>query len=495
MPGDASRTSVYDKVTKYQIKAECREPLHVGSGDQGRGEVMIHPGQERPFLPATGIAGAFRDYFSGDKELQNKLFGSAARELEEQGNGSMLRFTDGYFEEAGVYTELRPRIRINQETGTSQSAVTKGGGTASGQKFEMELVAAGSVFEFEVYLYSKEETEKRQERSGEDFLNEKSADESGQQEGEDFSDGNSADVSGRQKEADGNGSLEKEFERALGALHAGNIQLGGQKSGGCGYVSLLSVKKTEYQMKDPQDRKLWIEEKKEPEDITGTIQKESSGEDQRIHFVLTGQTTGTVLVKAIGVKDYGENAPDSVNIRNHQKKYIIPATAMKGVLRSQMEKIAIYRNMDESVISELFGMSADEDSQGVRGTLRFYDCEIGNTKKNDEVRPQTRIHMDKFTGGVMYGHLFNEKPAFGAVKICVDVENGQSARGLGLLLLAMRDLGLGILPVGSGNSIGRGYISGENLKISRGEKSLAEIDLAGGKIRSGADVIREYLRV
>lgn len=49
--------SIYDRVIKYQVRAECREPLHIGSGEKEQGEILIHPVEDRPFIPATGIAG------------------------------------------------------------------------------------------------------------------------------------------------------------------------------------------------------------------------------------------------------------------------------------------------------------------------------------------------------------------------------------------------------------------------------------------------------
>lgn len=30
--------SIYDRVIKYQVRAECREPLHIGSGEKEQGE-------------------------------------------------------------------------------------------------------------------------------------------------------------------------------------------------------------------------------------------------------------------------------------------------------------------------------------------------------------------------------------------------------------------------------------------------------------------------
>ena len=40
----------YNKIIKYVIKAECREPLHIGSAEGSSEEVLIHPVDRVPFI-------------------------------------------------------------------------------------------------------------------------------------------------------------------------------------------------------------------------------------------------------------------------------------------------------------------------------------------------------------------------------------------------------------------------------------------------------------
>ena len=83
----------------------------------------------------------------------------------------------------------------------------------------------------------------------------------------------------------------------------------------------------------------------------------------------------------------------------------------------------------------------------------------------------------------MYGGLFSETPAYGELTIRVDLEE-ENKKAAGLLLMALRDVGLGILPLGSGSSIGRGYIDGSELLIKEGTE----------EIEQGADLITEYVK-
>jgi CRISPR/Cas system CSM-associated protein Csm3 (group 7 of RAMP superfamily) len=411
--------SLYDKVVKYNIQAECREPLYIGSGT--------------PFIQATGIAGAFRDYFSHDTDLLTELFG--ARE-DEVMSGSKVCFTDGYFNKATVYTELRPRVRIDRRTGTSQTNSINGGAQESGQKFDIEIVAAGSTFSFDIYLFEKDK------------------------------------------------SYQAQLEKSLTALHNGNIQLGGQKSNGCGYIMLKSVDKSIYDMRNASDRNMWHDESKTAKNITATITHDTNAVDTRLHYILSGRTEGSILVKSVFVKNYDDNAPDAENIRNHKKQYIIPASSIKGVIRSQIEKICQYKGMDKSVIDNIFGKISDSSGEdGILGCVRFYDCVIGDIESNDKVPPQYRIHIDKFTGGVKYQGLFAEKPAGGALEIKVDIiDNHKQAtdKAKALVLLALRDIGIGVVPLGGGSSIGRGYIEGYQLRVTKGTDTLTELDFKSG---------------
>ena len=430
--------SLYNRIISYQITAVCREPLHVGGGDGRNGGILVHPIKNIPFIQATGIAGALRDYLADEDKMQTEIFGSSA---DGSDNGSKVRISDAFFTGNVVDTELRPRVKINRESGTCQSAQTKGGENWSGQKFETESIAAGSEFTFSIYLYEREY------------------------------------------------EYETAVERILGALHAGNIQLGGQKSNGCGYVTLREVTKTVYDMTKAEDRKLWKDETKTGQSILEKLKQQIPDFDRRIHFELLGEVDNDILVKSIAVRDYGQEAPDAEQMRTADGRFLIPATSMKGVLRSQMEKIAKFKNLPETDIEAIFGKNAENGENGYLGFIHFFDAILDGGE-----RPaQKRIHIDKFTGGVMYGGLFSETPAYGTLKICVDLEK-EDKKAAGLLLMALRDLGIGILPLGSGSSIGRGYISGTVLQIKNGTEIVAKIDLRTKKIEKGAGLITEYVK-
>lgn len=274
---------------------------------------------------------------------------------EAAGGASRIRFTDGTFvtEERGIRMELRPRLAINRATGTCSESTVKGTDRSSGHKFNMEYVGAGARFQFSVYLYDT--------------------------------------------------GYQEAVEDIFAALNSENIQFGGQKSNGCGYVRIDRLERAVFDMRKAEDRRKWAEEDSlSPdgyEDITKALPS-GSGYRKAYEITVSGRTEGEMLVKGIAVMDEDENAPDAVNMKNAAGEYIIPGSSLKGAVRSQMERIASWMGCEE-VIQETFGCAAEADGRGSTGNIAFFDTVVGRAADNDMAAVRHRIHIDKFTGGVM----------------------------------------------------------------------------------------------
>ena len=97
---------------------------------------------------------------------------------------------------------------------------------------------------------------------------------------------------------------------------------------------------------------------------------------------------------------------------------------------------------------------------------------MGNREENDLNRITHRIHIDKFTGGVMNGSLFSEKNVFGNMEIRMRIlKRNKPDSTCGLLLLALRDMAVGMVSVGSGRNVGKGFIQVEQLVIKSEDPS------------------------
>jgi hypothetical protein len=81
---------------------------------------------------------------------------------------------------------------------------------------------------------------------------------------------------------------------------------------------------------------------------------------------------------------------------------------------------------------------------------------------------QNRVSIDRFTGGTRDGALFSEQPLFGDKQSVVTVDlqlANPKEYELGLLLLLLKDLWTGDLPLGGEISVGRGRLRGNSCDL------------------------------
>lgn len=207
---------------------------------------------------------------------------------------------------------------------------------------------------------------------------------------------------------------------------------------------------------------------------------------------VTGRTEGSLLVKSITVPEYFADSPDSVNIQNAKGDYIVPGSSFKGSIRSQMKKIAGYLEKKgqiasaSSVMAGAFGREAAADDTGSRGSLFFEDTVVGDRDANDRAEISHRIHIDRFTGGTFEKALFTEKDISGDMTFRISIlDNTASAQSCGLLLLALRDLSIGRFSIGSGASVGKGFIEVDTIEIEDLRKDAENPQKASIRIKTG----------
>lgn len=441
----------YSQVDKYVIKAVCKEPLHVGSSDGEKEEVLTHPVDSIPFIQAASLSGVFRNYFThiyGQKETETIFGKSNASEESEQ--VSRIRFTDGCFQIETVKIELRSRLKLNSAMGTVDVQENKGSKQESGQKFDMQYVAAGAEFSFAVYFFGEDTT------------------------------------------------FHSKFLGCLSAIQKGNLQFGGQKSNGCGYLSLSQVFYRHYDLTKKDERESWFEEYEAKEDSYQKIDLSSlpfAGGNRAFELYLYGKTETELLVKGIAVTDNGDYAPTAMNIQNGKKDYIIPASSLKGVIRNRIEMITEYKKIDPKRITQLFGKASSKEEKGNTGLFCFYDTVIGEKEENDKADTRMRIRIDKFTGGVKEGGLFRQKNTAGKVRMHFGILEGEQAnQACALLVYALRDLANGEVTIGSGYSIGKGFIQTDKIEIINSRGETCTIDFVTGTIQDENQILSTCLQ-
>jgi CRISPR/Cas system CSM-associated protein Csm3 (group 7 of RAMP superfamily) len=191
------------------------------------------------------------------------------------------------------------------------------------------------------------------------------------------------------------------------------------------------------------------------------------------------------------IKSYSSDpaAPDAVALcRSRGSAPVLPGTSVMGAVRHRAAKIlqtlgANAQNL-ESMVHSLFGFVEEENSSGgrnagraVKGRVQIEETFIRNVL----AAIQTRIKIDRFTGGARHGALFEMMPLWqnsgdDAVNIVIllrDYEDWEA----GLLLYVLKDLWTGDLAIGGEKNIGRGILEGRSAKISWNE---GEAELKAG---------------
>lgn len=438
----------YDQITRYKITAICEGPLHIGSAIGGKEEVLIDPIENRPFVQASSISGVFRAYCKDvlKDSRWEQLFGLNSVE-----NMSRIRFEDGYFDK-NCKMEYRPHVSINRATGSVSSKKIKGSNSVSGQKFNMEYVGAGSEITFNMYLY--EDTSR-------------------------------------------NDNLAELTNVILSAMKAGALQFGGKKSNGNGVLRLTTLKKKIYKLGEESDRAAW--RKLDDKDLVESTNELKQVKNEKLAYevIVEGSTENYIQIKGLAVSGTGKGAPDSQSIQNALKEYIIPGSSLKGAIRSQMEKISDYLGCADVIIAS-YGKVADSSKRGEPGNLIFSDTVIGDIEANDKMPIEHRIHIDKFTGGVIEKGLFSERNAAGDLKFSIQIlDRNEPQKTLGLLLFALRDLAIGTMSLGSGYSIGKGIIDISKISVNavKVEQSATIVYESGcGKTTGEANLIKDALK-
>lgn len=180
-------------------------------------------------------------------------------------------------------------------------------------------------------------------------------------------------------------------------------------------------------------------------------------------------------------------APDIVHLhsqRNGKLEPVVSGTSLAGVLWHRSERIVNTLGKDLQIVYDLFGYVKEQSREAKASRLVVQESVI----KNTDNLVQNRIAIDRFTGGAYHGALFSEQPIFGietkeeekkSKKDKSKFQKGENSKHLelklellqpkeyeiGLLLLLLKDLWTGDLPVGGTSSIGRGRLQGVEATI------------------------------
>ena len=260
-------------------------------------------------------------------------------------------------------------------------------------------------------------------------------------------------------------------EQILAALDQGMIRLGGQKSNGFGRVS-LKVRKRGYDLTEKADREDWMNDVFNRTFITLPEIKGSG----LVTFEVRAHADQLLVKAGSSVQEEGEKAGSYAPHLTENGKAVIPGSSIKGAVLSRVRSIAKLTGVPEATVDGAFGRVNRQGDNGLAGRFRFEDADYEAGKK----QKITRIRIDRFTGGVIRGGMFREEPVTGDLVLHISGPDDQQT-ACGLLLYALRDLGLGLYNLGSGGAIGRGYLKISEITARRGaDKLVLRFEKNGG---------------
>jgi Uncharacterized protein predicted to be involved in DNA repair (RAMP superfamily) len=166
--------------------------------------------------------------------------------------------------------------------------------------------------------------------------------------------------------------------------------------------------------------------------------------------------------------------PDKVHIK-YNGKNVLTGTPLKGAIRSRAFRIVntlCNSNQEENGdLRKLFGWADTENYKENKKKIKKSRVIINESIiENDEVieKEQTRIKIDRFTGGTILGALFQSKPLWHNnenIRLKIKIKEAQEWE-VGLLLLVLKDLWNEDLPIGGEKNIGRGVLRGKKIEIA-----------------------------
>ncbi len=434
-----------------QGKLILETPAHFGSG-MVRGDslvdmsLLLDDADGNPtaaLLPGATIAGALRNYLrerlhgftvpEPDDDLDRPLawlFGPT-RQSETSGDQSLLLVDDALAQQPDRI--LRDGVRIDEQSGLAYED------EQGGAKFDLELLEAGTAFTLHFELLITE-----------------------------------------QHRAD---HLLPYVVAALQGFETGAIRLGLRKRRGYGHCRVTGWQVNRFRLTNPQELCQWVDrativfdEQAATKPIAEALATAPTTEDRRDTFAIQatfGLVDSSLLIRSgFGEADVG---PDMVHLhgrRNGERLPIIPGTSWAGVVRHRALRIAKTIATAENharaaaLVQNIFGRMPEAKEKSGRASRATFD---ETTVLHGQTLYQTRIRIDRFTGGALGGALFEQAPVYGSpetrIGFALHLRNPTPAE-VGLFLLVLKDLWTGDLPVGGEAAVGRGRLQGYTADLS-----------------------------
>ncbi len=410
---------------------ELTSPALIGCGRDDRTDMDVLLGSDgKPFVPATSFIGVLRHYSTGIngayKDDVKRFWGFTSEKKisdNEKERQSAICCDDLNLEDSSKIT-VRDGIKINN----------KKGGIEEGKKYDYELIERGARFKLNMEVNLSAET---------------------------------------------NDFCRRMMKTICTALQSERILLGAKTNSGLGKIRLTNANMYEFDFLEKEAVLKWLKGEM-PAPVQFEDVRELPVEDNEFVINATFDLKNSLIVRSY---PSSPEMPDAVHIQSAGEN-VLPGTSLKGAIRARAERILNTVGKPQSLLAELFG-NVDEKNRSKnsrKGRLRI--DEVILPKFMTEL--QSRIKIDRFTGGVIETALFETMPLFSqpinlnekVQDVKITIRNWKNYEA-GLLLLVLKDLWTRDLAVGGEKSVGRGVFDGFSAEVMwAGRKISIEKDIA-----------------
>lgn len=410
---------------------------HFGGNETGIADMcLLQDANGKPFIPGASIAGAARSVLARKCltwNQYNKGLAKEPRRLKDFFGGadkddrmSALIVSDAACVSEKVNRIIRDGVSINIKSGTAKT----------GAKYDVEIVERGTEFELGLVCIIRSENNIEGIKDGATKPN-----------------------------------FEDLFSALLKAFQDGDIRLGARTRRGYGRGKVESWEIRDLDMSNPQDVMAWL--RGEPwSRPKSCLSPKALPTDQRSYFRIEAdfRLRTSLLIRSVPEEP---EASDMVHLQSEGKP-VVPGTSFAGAFRHRATLIANTIDSSEQAAEKMFGFVHEKNSNNSQQPTSQASRVLIEERLVENVKPQwqDRVAIDRFTGGVVDGALFNEKPVYPCrlkdipkgepryhLRLTLTLEEPDDAE-IGLLLLTLRDFWHGHAALGGETSNGRGTLRG-----------------------------------
>lgn len=428
---------------------ELTSPCVIGSGENDRTDVdFVRDWCGCPYIPGTSLAGVLRNFFAcnGKEDKIIQLMFGRRKGSDADTTQSRLYVSDAYLygKLTGQDMAIRDGVGLDYDTKTAKEH----------QKYDYEVVEPQTKFVLKMELVLRETDPVEQ--------------------------------------------LENVLFMMLNAMTKQQIYVGAKKRRGFGRGKLHSLEILRLDFRDEQKRKDYVEQwlNFNWDSFKGNVELNHLNHPSAIlsNFLSAKKIyrikVPLVIVHSLMIRNYrslslnkNDHDVDYVHLRSRDNP-VIPGTSWAGAFRHRMFHILVclFRSRElepdvcctyaQNILNDLFGYTDEKNKKARASRIWFYESVV----HDGMMLEQSRIKIDRFTGGVVDGALFQEIPVYKGttlLEIVVESRSDEEAKAdMGLLILALKDLMAGYLAVGGETNTGKGILSGNRILIQIHEEEF-----------------------